>query len=163
NDASATGVLIGLGATVPQVKVTGSISVTGASKATSTSTALLIDTGASVQSIVNSGTIQANASANTSSATAIIDKSGQVAWISNSGTIAAAGGATGQNVAINVVAEKTGVTITQPVAASGAKAPSIQGDVLFGSGNNIFNVADGTVAGNTSFANGNSNLALSGD
>jgi hypothetical protein len=163
NDANATAVLVGFGANVPQVKVTGSIVAAGASKATSTSTALLIDTGASVQSIVNSGTIQANASANTSSATAIIDKSGQVTSISNSGAIAAAGGATSQNVAINVVASKTGVTITQPVAASGAKAPSIQGDVLFGSGDNKFLIADGTVAGNTSFANGDSNVALSGD
>ena len=73
NDATATGVRIGSGATVPQVKVTGAISVTGGSKAASTNTALQIDAGASVQSIVNSGTIQADASGTASSATAILD------------------------------------------------------------------------------------------
>ncbi|WP_019831692.1 autotransporter outer membrane beta-barrel domain-containing protein [Sphingomonas sp. PR090111-T3T-6A] len=163
NNASATAVHIGSGATVPQVKVSGQIAASGGGKNGGAATALQIDAGASVQSIVNSGVIQANALDSSASATAILDKSGQVTSVTNSGTIAAAGGANGQNVAIDLSASSSAVTITQPVAASGVAAPAIKGDVRFGSGNDSFVVADGTVAGNTSFGAGNNSLTISGD
>jgi uncharacterized protein with beta-barrel porin domain len=163
NNATATAVRIGSGATVPQVTVSGTISASGGGTNGGSAIGLQIDAGASVSSIVNSGTIQATATDTAASTAAILDKSGQVTSITNSGTIAAAGGADGQNVAIDLSASSSAVTITQPVAASGATAPSIKGDVRFGSGNNSFVIADGTVTGNTSFANGDSNVALSGD
>jgi uncharacterized protein with beta-barrel porin domain len=163
NNATAIAVRIGSGATVPAVKVSGQISAAGGGKNGGAAIGLQIDAGSSVNSITNSGIIQANATDVAASTTAILDKSGQVTSITNSGTIAAAGGAVGQNVAIDVSAASSAVTITQPVAASGVAAPSIKGDIRFGSGNDSFVVADGTVAGNTSFGAGNNSLTISGD
>ena len=51
----------------------------------------------------------------------------------------------------------------QTAVASGVTAPSIIGDVRFGGGNDVFDIADGSVKGNSFFGAGNNRLALSGD
>lgn len=160
NDASATAVEIGSGATVPVLTNSGTVSAKGAYAAGQASTAILIDAGATMPTLVNSGTISAVAETDAADTTAIVDKSGTLASITNTGTISATVGAS--NVAIDLSANTTGATITQ--SASGTTTtPSITGDILFGSGTNLLAISSGTVAGALRYAGAGSNsLALSG-
>src|SRR5690606_31122127 len=61
-DSSATAILIGAGATVPEVRIAGKVEAAGGGTATAISTALRIDSGADVALVRNSGTISAKAS-----------------------------------------------------------------------------------------------------
>lgn len=160
--ANATALRIGAGATVPTIQNSGTIAAGGGSAAGQVARAVVIDAGASLSSITNSGSITATAGNTTAGATAIIDRSGGLTTIANSGTITAAGGASGQNIAIDLSANTSGATINQTVVTS-STGPTINGDVRFGSGNDTFNIADGTVTGNASFGAGNNQLILSGD
>jgi len=161
NDASATALEIGSGASVPVLAVSGTVSASGADSSGNVSTALLIDAGASVPTISNSGTLSAVAQSTSANATAFADKSGSVTQFTNSGTITASGGAT--NVALDFSAGSQNVTVTQDAPASGVTTvPSIVGNILFGSGNDALRVSDGTVTGNVSFGSGADTLALSG-
>ena len=85
--------------------------------------------------------------------------------IENSGTITASGAAasSARNVAIDLSANTAGATVKQTQVAAGFAAPAIAGDVRFGTGNDLFDVADGTVKGTVSFGAGNNALNLSGD
>ena len=160
NDASATAVEIGSGASVPVLAVAGSVSASGANSAGDISTALLIDSGASVPTISNSGTLSAVATSNTADATAFEDRSGTVTQFTNSGTISASTGAA--NVALDFSAGSQNVAVTQQAPSSGTTTPSISGDILFGSGNDTLAVSDGTVTGNVSFGSGADAMTLSG-
>ena len=161
NDASATAIRIGSGASVPEIVNSGIVSASGAIKATDTNIGIQIDAGSSVTKISNSGSITATTVSAAAGATAILDKSGNLTSITNSGTISATG-STGSNVAIDLSAATANATISQPAAASGATAPSISGDIRFGSGNDTLQVAGGTVSGNVSFGAGSNTMALSG-
>ena len=160
NDASATALEIGSGASVPVLAVSGTVSASGADGAGNSSSALLIDAGASVQTISNSGTLSAVAQSTAANAVAFADRSGSVTQFTNSGAISAAGGAS--NIALDFSAGSQNVTVTQSAPSSGTTAPSIVGDILFGSGNDTLAVSNGTVTGNVSFGKGADVLALSG-
>ncbi|WP_367947329.1 beta strand repeat-containing protein [Sphingopyxis sp. BSNA05] len=164
-DASATAIQMGSGATTPEIRNAGTIEATGGGSATSISRALAIGVGADVQTLRNSGTISAKAGGDDATAIAIIDTSGSVNLLENSGTIIATGAlaASDRNVAIDLSANGSGATVRQTAVAASAKPPSITGDVRFGSGNDIFDIADGTVKGNSSFGTGDNQLKLSGD
>ena len=56
-EANATAVRIGAGATVPEIVISGTISAEGGGTASTASQAILIETGASVSTIRNSGMI----------------------------------------------------------------------------------------------------------
>ncbi len=165
NGASATALKVGSGTATPEIRNTGTIAVSGGGTAASRSTAVLVDTGASVATIRNSGTIRATAQAGDGSANAVLDRSGTVTLVENSGTIGASGAlATSErNVAIDLSANNTGTIVRQTVVAAGITAPAITGDIRFGGGNDVFDVADGTVTGTARFGAGNNRLALSGD
>jgi hypothetical protein len=165
NGASATALRIGAGASVPVVQIAGTVSAAGGNAATALTTAIRIDQGASVPAIRNSGTIRATASGTAGSAAAIHDASGDLALVENSGTISATGAdaASARNIALELSANTTGVTLRQTQVAAGVTAPSIVGDVRLGSGNDLFDVADGTVKGDVHFGTGNNTLNLSGD
>ncbi len=165
NGASATALKLGSGASTPEIRNGGTISAAGGGTATSRSTAVLVDTGASVGTIRNSGTIKAAAQAADGTAIGILDRSGTVTLVENSGGIGASGAlATSErNVAIDLLANTTGTIVRQTAVATGIAAPAIVGDVRFGSGNDLFDVADGTVVGTARFGSGNNRLALSGD
>ncbi len=164
-DTNATAVRIGAGATTPELRVSGTVSAAGGASATATSTAVLVDAGANLPLIRNSGTIKATAAGTAGTAIAIFDRSGSVTTVENSGAITAsgAGAGTGRNVAIDLSANTSGVTIRQTVVAAGITAPSITGDVRTGSGNDLFDIADGTVTGTVALGAGNNRLQLSGD
>ena len=163
-DANATAVRIGSGATVPQIVNSGIIAANGAGTATTTAQAIVIDSGASVSTIKNTGTIRAIRSGTDGTGVGIVDNSGTVSLVENSGTIqTTATAALGdKGTAIDLRANSVGATVNQLAVASGT-GPSIDGQILFGSGNDTLSVADGTVNGAAKFGIGNNTLSLSGD
>jgi hypothetical protein len=164
-DKAATAIRLGAGATTAELRNSGIISAASGSSAASASVAIAIDAGATLPVIRNSGTIGASVAGADGSATAVIDRSGTVTLIENSGAIGAkgAGALSGRNVAIDLSANLSGATVRQTAVAAGIAAPSITGDVRFGSGNDLFEVADGNVRGGTQFGAGDNQLKLSGD
>ena len=164
-DANATGVRIGAGATVPVVKVTGTVGAAGGGTATTGAQALLIEAGANVTTIRNGGTIAANRVGTAGTAAAIVDKAGTVSLIENSGTIAVGSGTPlGDNgIAFDLQANNAGATVRQLVAATGAAAPQMSGNMLFGGGNDLLDILDGRVNGTARFGAGDNRLQLSGD
>lgn len=165
NGASATAVRLGAGASTPELRVSGTVAATGGNSATAKTTAIQIDSGASLGTIKNSGTIKATASGVNGNATAILDLSGGLTLIENSGSISATGATTdsGRNIAIDLSANTTGAVIKQTQVAAGVTAPTIAGDVKFGSGNDTFEIADGAVKGKVTFGEGSNTLKLLGD
>ncbi|MGN6818782.1 MAG: autotransporter outer membrane beta-barrel domain-containing protein, partial [Sphingomonas sp.] len=164
NTANATALRIGSGATVPTIVNSGIVSAGGASTAGQLSQGIVVDAGANVTSIRNTGSIKATASGTAAGATAIIDKSGSVTLVENGGAISASGADTTstRNVAVDLSANTSGATVRQIVVASGT-APTIAGDVRFGSGNDTLDLGDGTMTGNATFGAGNNLLTMSGD
>lgn len=163
--ADATAVRIGAGASVPTIINKGGISAAAGTGTTAEASAIRIDQGADVRTIRNSGTIKATVADDKGKASAIVDAAGTVTLIENSGNIIASGAAADstRNVAIDVTAGTAGVTVRQPLAGEGKAAPSIQGDILFGAGNDVLDVADGSVSGAARFGEGGNRLQLSGD
>jgi len=165
--ASATAIRIGSGASVPRIKIAGTLQASIANAPNAAAVALQIDSGAAVFEIGNSGTIKAGASgtasANGARAVAVLDRSGKVGLVNNSGSISATGASAGNNIAIDLSANGTGARINQTVVASGVAAPAITGDIRLGGGNDIVDIADGGVTGNTSFGAGANQLLLTGD
>lgn len=164
-DANATALRIGAGATVPEIRVSGTVAATGASPAGTSAIGILVDSGASVATIRNSGTVKASAVAGTGTAIAIRDASGGVSLVENSGKITASGATagSGRNIAIDLSANTAGVTVKQIAVASGVTAPEITGDIRTGSGNDLLDLADGTLTGDAYLGAGNDRLQLSGD
>lgn len=164
-DVAATAIRIGSGATTPELRNAGKIEATSAGNvAGSVATAVLVEAGGNVPLIRNSGTIAAKTGGDNGTARAIVDLSGNVGTVENSGTISATGAlaSSDRNVAIDLSANASGATVKQTAVAAGIAAPAIVGDVRFGTGNDVFDIADGTVKGNSFFGEGNNRLALSG-
>ena len=164
NGASATGIRVGSGATAPEIRVAGRVEASGGNAASAITTAILVEAGGDVGMIRNSGSIAAKAG-EAGTARAIVDLSGTVATIENSGTISATGAlaTSDRNIAVDVSANHGGVTLKQTAVAAGVTAPSIVGDVRFGGGNDVFDIADGSVKGNSYFGAGENRLSMSGD
>jgi hypothetical protein len=164
-EANATAVRIGGGATVPEIVVSGTIQAEGGGTAATSSQAILIDIGASVSTIRNSGSIISALAGTAGTATAIVDKSGTLNLIENSGGIGVTGAAAlgTSATAIDLSANITGATVRQLVAATGKPAPAINGQIKFGTGNDVLDIRDGAVNGNVSFGGGSNSLLLSGD
>lgn len=163
--ANATAVRIGAGASVPEIRITGTVGASGGGSTGHQSTAILVGQGAQVTTIRNSGTVKAVAAGADGGAAAIVDRSGAVTLVENSGAISASGAAatSDRNVAIDLSASATGVTVRQTAVAPGVAAPTISGDILLGAGNDVVEVADGGVSGTLRFGAGNNRLALTGD
>jgi len=163
-EANATGLRFGAGTSAPLVVNSGTISALGGGTATTGAQGLVVDAGANVTTIRNSGTILATRNGTEGTAGAIIDNAGTVSLIENTGTLAVAGASTllDKGTAIDLRANSVGATVNQLAVATG-NAPTIAGQILFGSGNDTLNVADGNVSGATKFGTGNNNLSLSGD
>ena len=163
-DRTATAVRLGAGATTPELRNAGKITATSGNTAQSAAIAVGISAGASLPILRNSGEIKASTGAN-GTATAIVDASGTVSLIENSGTISASGAAagSGRNVAIDLTANGGGATVKQTAVAAGFAAPSITGDIRFGTGSDTLDVADGRLAGDVSFGGGDNKFLLSGD
>lgn len=165
-DVAATAIQIGAGADVPEIRNSGKVeAISNGTAATAVATAIHIQSGSDVTTIKNSGAITAKTGGDAGTARAIYDQSGTVSLVENSGTISATGAlaTSNRNVAIDLSANNGGTTIRQTAVATGIAAPSIVGDILLGGGNDILDIADGTVKGTSNFGAGNNSLALSGD
>ncbi|MBB4858815.1 hypothetical protein HNO88_002141 [Novosphingobium chloroacetimidivorans] len=164
NGASATALRIGSGATTPLLQNAGTIAASGGNATNALATAIRIDAGGSLPVIRNSGTIKSVAGEN-GSATAISDASGSVTSIENAGTISATGAkaGAGRNIAIDLTGATGKVTLKQTQVAAGFAAPSIVGDVRLGAGDDLLDLADGTLTGDVRFGTGANTLSLSGD
>jgi len=164
-EANAVGLRIGAGAAVPELKITGSVQATGGGTDATSAQAIVIDTGATVATIRNLGTITGTVNGTAGSAAAIVDKAGTVTLIENSGSIGVANAAAlgDKGVAFDLRANGAGATVRQLAVASGKPAPTIAGTMLFGSGSDTLDIADGTVTGAAKFGLGNNQLKLSGD
>ncbi|MFC3067763.1 autotransporter outer membrane beta-barrel domain-containing protein [Phenylobacterium soli] len=130
-------------------------------------TALLINAGAAVPALKNSGVIQATLAGGSQDARAIVDLSGSLKLVENTGAITAAvtpkAGSTnlGQAIAIDLSANTTGAVVRQSKATETSK-PAIVGEVRFGSGDDRLEVLGGAVAGAISFGAGADTLVLDG-
>lgn len=160
-DSNATALHVGSGTTAGTIEVNGSVGATGSASTGTAARGLLIDSGARVNSIVVTGGIGAAALDTTKgTAVAILDNSGTVSSLSNSGTISATGGLT--NIAIDLRANSSGVTLTQALASANATAPTINGAVYLGSGNDSMTVSAGRITGNIDFGAGNDSVSFAG-
>ncbi|MES2119662.1 MAG: autotransporter domain-containing protein [Pseudomonadota bacterium] len=163
-NADAVGLNVGAGTTAPQIVVAGAVVATGAGTDATSAQALVIDAGATVNSLTNSGTIAAGRSGTAGTASAIVDKSGTLALITNSGTIGVTDAATlgDKATAIDLSANTTGAVVRQIAAATGKPAPLMFGNILFGSGNDTLDIQAGTVSGKVDFGGGSDILSLTG-
>lgn len=180
SNTDAYGLVIGgAGGTVT---MPGGIGVSGAVVATtydSTATALLINQGATVGSLYNSGSISAQiTSQGEGAAYAIRDLSGTLTTIENTGFISAVGSNTDIVRAIDLSGTTADVTITQHLNADDAEThaeaeedgdddttvyTAISGHIETGSGNDTLDVSSGQILGNTYFNAGDDRLLLSGE
>ncbi|HEX8450255.1 MAG TPA: autotransporter outer membrane beta-barrel domain-containing protein, partial [Allosphingosinicella sp.] len=158
-NALATAIHIGGGATVDEIRVGGTVQAEGVS-----GRAVQIDQGAAVAGLRNTGKIAAAASGS-GTASAIADGSGKLSLVENSGSISASGVAaeTGRAIAIDLRNNVSGATVRQTLVGQGVAAPSIAGNILFGAGNDLLDLADGEMKGDTKFGAGANRLSLGGD
>lgn len=163
--SDATAIRLGASAATPTLRNSGTISASGSNAVDTRAVAVQVDAGASLPSIQNSGTIKATTTGANGTAVAIRDLSGTVTLVQNAGEITASGATagSGRNVAIDLSAGTAVTTVRQTAVASGVAAPAINGDVRFGSGDDLLDLADGTLKGDVSFGAGSSTLQLSGD
>ena len=162
--ANATGLDLAAGTTLPELRNSGTIAANVTGTTTGQATALQIGEGASLPVLRNAKSITAT-TVTGGSAFAILDRSGTLGLIENSGAISASGAeaTSTRNVAIDLSARTGDSIIRQTVVAAGNAAPSIAGNIRFGSGSDLLDLADGTMAGNVSFGGGTNRLQLSGD
>ncbi len=167
-NADATALHLAAGASTPELRNAGIIAanatVTATNTVPGTATAVLIDAGAALPVLRNSRNITATTTKD-GTAVAIRDLSGTLGLVENSGAIAATGAeaGSGRNVAIDLSARSGDSVIRQTVVGAGIAAPSITGDIRFGSGNDLLELADGSMTGNVAFGGGTNRLAMSGD
>lgn len=174
----AYGVVIGgKGGTV---NLPGGIAVNGAIAANTvdaTATALLINEGATVGKLVNSGAISAAITSPGDGAVyGVRDLSGTLTTIENTGSISVGGTSEDVRRAIDLSANTTGVTISQSINSTDAATRAavekdgtvdttvytqIRGDIVTGSGNDTLSASDGQIVGNTYFNAGDDRLVLS--
>lgn len=163
-NANAAALHLAAGASTPELRNAGTIAANVTGTTTGQATAVLIDAGAALPVIRNSRNITA-ATIKDGTAVAIRDLSGTLGLVENSGAISASGAeaGSGRNVAIDLSARTADSVIRQTVVAAGVTAPSITGDIRFGSGNDLLELADGSMTGNVAFGGGTNRLAMSGD
>ena len=194
-EADAIGLHVLSGVAAPNLVVNGSLgaSVLDSTLITTptvaTATGLLIDAGAKVGSLVNTGTISANTTGDAMGAVAVRDRSGTLSSVVNEGLIGTATtpltvGAipSGGRTALDLSANTTGVTLVQQTnpspnvtygSTSGtadtavttvtATVPAITGNVVLGNGPNSVSLLAGTLQGDLVLGSGeNSSLTIDG-
>lgn len=163
NGGSAHAVRIGAGASVPDVRNSGTIRAQGGADAADVVRGIQVDQGASVATIRSTGLIEVSGGKD-ADVGAIVDRSGGVGLVENGGRIVSAvtAGGTGRAVAVDLSANNGGATVRQYRVSDTATVPAIQGTILFGAGNDTLDVAAGSVSGTTRFGDGADRLLLSG-
>jgi outer membrane autotransporter protein len=182
-EAAATGLRVGAGGVVPELRNENALAVSVLNSAVSgataaTATGVLVEAGGSLSTLTNYGTISAAATGPNVNASAVVDQSGTLTRIDNQGAITAALAPTaagdptgGRTIALDLRANTAGVTLVQTANASPIlltsgsttpAAPSITGDVLLGSGPNRISILAGTLTGALDMGSGDSRLSIGG-
>ena len=131
-------------------------------------TAILLNEGAVVPIIRNTGVIAGDQLGGKHDGRGIVDLSGNLAYVENSGvirgTVTPKTGetATGRAIAIDLSANGVGAVIRQAKVTTD-DAPQIVGDVLFGAGADQLELLGGTLTGTMSFGAGADRLVLDGE
>jgi len=162
---NATAFELAAGATTPAFNNANAIAATvSGTTGTGQATGVLVGTGANLPVLRNSRNITAT-TIKDGTAIAILDRSGTLGLIENSGTIAATGAdsTSTRNIAIDLSARTGDSIVRQTAVAAGVTAPTITGDIRFGNGSDLLELADGGFAGNVSFGAGTNRLVMSGD
>lgn len=130
-------------------------------------TAVLLNPGAIVQTVRNTGTIAGDQTGGKHAGRGLVDLSGSVKYVDNSGVVRgsvtpkAGETATARGVALDLSANTSGVYVRQAKLAS-TDTPQIIGDVLLGSGADGVDVLAGVLVGDISFGAGADSLAIDG-
>ncbi|MFY7837505.1 MAG: autotransporter domain-containing protein [Novosphingobium sp.] len=175
-------VIGGQGGTVSMANGIGVSGTVSATTVDEKAVAILINQGATVPALSNSGTISAAiSSSGEGAAYAVQDLSGTLTTINNTGFIKVTGSSTDDLRAIDLSANTSGVTIKQYLNAIDKDAQeeeqadddydadnptiytAITGDIHTGSGNDVLDVASGRIYGDSYLNAGNDQLLLSGD
>lgn len=170
--ADSTAILFGAGATAPVLKVGARLQAQSTSSDTVSPdvTALRIDAGASLSSLINNGEIAAVLSGSQGVATGVLDYSGTLSSISNFGSITAnqyqrltTDVLTGDTVALNLTANATGVSLVQQgTSPTTTVSPKIVGDILLGSGGDSIQILRGDITGDLDFGGGANSILVDG-
>lgn len=180
--AAATGIVLNSGARADELINGGELSASVASDGVHNASALLIEQGATMRTVRNSGTLSAVLAGEAGDARAITDKSGTLSLIENTGKIIARitptddandkddadtnpanEVVTGKAIAVDLRATPSGTTIRQTRASQTAALPAIEGDLLFGAGADRFELLSGTYQGTLSFGAGADSFAIDAD
>lgn len=185
-EANAQTLVFGQDAITSLLQVRGSIFANSNADGVALARAVLLESGASVPTLTNSGLIQANSFGEQGSAAAVTDLSGTLTSITNTGQIIALiiptdddltddippPDPTGTAVAIDVSNAGSGVLLQQlaPVVFtdddttddSVASTARMVGEIRLGAFADTFNLYSGTVAGNIAFGNGADNFNIDG-
>ena len=155
----------GAGATTPLLLNSGTISAGVATETNHDAIGVLIDTGATLPAVTNSGLISAQTRGYDGDAVAFRDLSGTVTSFTNSSRVSAGyvdndttdtiTSGLGRAIALDLSHSASGITLTQNDTIDNAR---IFGDVLFGVGNDQFNLLSGEVTGDIDFGTGSDTL-----
>ena len=170
-EANGTGVHIESGSVVPTINNVGTISGSTVTASGSTNApsgvAVLIEAGATSRSFVNSGVVTGGVTSDLGSAYAIVDRSGSLVNVENTDLISAVispssttSTPTGKTIALDLSANTTGVTLSQIANSSTTITPTIQGDILLGSGADTVQILAGNVTGALDFGAGSGSLLI---
>ena len=179
-EADALAIDLGPSVAVGELENSGTIAASVYTLSDNMATALQIGEGADLDKLVNFGTISATSNGYGGVATAVLGTSGTLTTIENTGTIGASLASdgredtgTGSAYAIDLRPQTAGVSLLQyertpvedinddgEIDEDDVDDPYIYGDVLFGSGNDVFRVLGGYVSGDTDFGAGRSEFEL---
>lgn len=179
-EADAVGISLGDGAIVGTFVNEGVVSTDVATLAGHTATTLLVEDGADLAVLRNGGRISSRVIGESGNAYAIRDLSGGLTQIINTGIISASQTDDGVGVdnlgvvrAIDVSASAADITYTQELATpiddvngddsidnNDVVAPTLIGDIVFGSGNDTLISTAGDMSGDIYFGLGDSNMTL---
>ena len=164
-DGQATTIRIGDFATVPAISNSGTIlAVTNDSTEDLNNDvlgdlggdafAIIVEEDGQLNSVTNTGAIEANAAGSGSSAGAIIDRSGTLTSFTNSGDVLALirAGSTGTRTALDVRTSTGDITFTN--------SGTIIGDIYLGDGSDTFTSTGGSITGEITLAGGDDIVSL---
>jgi uncharacterized protein with beta-barrel porin domain len=178
--AMARALVIGSGTTTPRLLNDGRISAAAIGTGSS-SIALSVEAGANIMELINNNRIETLVVDNDNDAVAIRDASGSITSFTNAGVVSATVRATGETddedepivtpngdaIAIDFSANTSGVTITNTVpddfdeiGVPRTEFGQITGDVLTGTGNDLFIADAGRIAGNLFLDAGNDEVQI---
>ena len=171
--ADSTAVHVMSGVTFPEYRNQGATTANAISSKATSATALVLDPGASVTTLTNTGTLSAVLNGDLGSAYAVVDNSGSISKVTNDNLISATitpatvtDKTTGSTVALDLSHNTTGVSIIQSPNPNATTAvpinPGIIGDVLLGSGNDNVQLLAGGIRGALSFDGGQDSFLVDG-